>query len=329
MKVLFCRITLIVFIIIISPVYIFGQNVLWWSNIPPQSKKNKVITYGMHKLSSMRGEKGKSQIIQWLRNGNNINHSIFLSQQPENSEIILFDPDGKETEISLNTRDKDLSILYTGEMEGFYNLYLLNQSVRNDTLFVLAAKAERLCHSCRNGHKEVHIKIPYETYPERIPFEILRERFFQEDFHFFISSGDEVTFQVLLNGQPVDHAEVRMITEKDWSVKKYTDKNGQISQEMIGDFFSRIKEFHKDELHNFLIIASCNITSAGVFQGKPYEYIHYTATYTDSYKPAVYQYSSFVYGIFSVLIVVAVSLVIIKIYRNRKEDPKFWRGAHE
>ena len=50
---------------------VVAQEIIWFSNTPPKADK-KIVPDGMHRLSSLKGKRGQSSIIQWLRRGNSI-----------------------------------------------------------------------------------------------------------------------------------------------------------------------------------------------------------------------------------------------------------------
>ena len=68
---------------------------------------------------------------------------------------------------NLSKGDKGYTLTYDWGEEGFYNIYVIEKYVRNDTLFVLIAKAERLHHKCRAGHKGIRKKLPPKTFPQK------------------------------------------------------------------------------------------------------------------------------------------------------------------
>lgn len=298
----------------------YAQNKFWFSNQPPTNKQ-EYAPAGMHKLSSVKGKRGQSSIIQWLRNGSSplLSKYVQLNNQ-DKFEFYLFSPSGNEIKSEFKTDEEYTHLSFQGKEEGFYNGYLITKYVSNDTLYQNIAKAELLNHSCRNGHKNVRKKIGPYAYPQTIPAEIIRKRNSKEDFHFFISSGDIVDYQLIINNQAIEGAEMYLTTQTDWQKKLLTNKEGICTFQFIQDYFTLWQELNNRKIYYYVIFAEKTIPSSGIYMQTPYSFIHYSTSLSDGYRPAKTMYLSMFWAliIFTITVLVSVTgILIYKISRNR------------
>ncbi len=302
----------------------FASEVIWLSGIPPKEVAEQIQPIGMQKLAGFRGKRGKETLILWIRSGTNPVISEYLnSTHTEEAEVLVFSPENKIVENKLLNGNKGFALTYDGNMEGFYNIYIIERFVHNDTLYVQVAKAEKLSHKCRNGHKGIRPKMPPLYFPDKVPFEIVRKRIPNEDFHTFLASGDKVTFMMMLNGNPVENANVLITTQKQWAKSLKTNKDGEITFQILGDYFSKWKELNKKEIYKFLLTADYIVNEEGTYKNQPYKNIHYTCTMTEDYIPSETVYKSYVWAL-AVFVFVATILSLL-IYLKRKRSKRIYR----
>ncbi|MFA5299215.1 MAG: hypothetical protein WC389_13570 [Lutibacter sp.] len=322
------RSVLVISLLLFHP--LVAQEINWFSNMPPEGEKN-IVTNGMHRLSSKPGKRGQSSIIQWLRKGTNPEEAeYFQISEKENFEFYLFSPSKKQVEGKLITKGGKSFFSYVSKEEGYYNAYLIQKEVSGNTLNIAVAKSELLNHSCRNGHKLVRGLVGPNLYPEIIPIEIKRERGFAEDLHYFTASGDNVEYQFLVNGKPVEGANLTLVTQKNWNKTLKTNKEGKSTFQFIQDYFSSWQELNNREIYYYLLYGEITLPEQGNYNGNEYSYIHYTISLSDGYRPAKTMYMSmfWAFAVFVVTIIITVIGIFIyrfkrqKIYKEIKLDEK-------
>ncbi|MFK5856768.1 MAG: hypothetical protein QM503_11600 [Bacteroidota bacterium] len=294
-----------------------SQNNIWFSNKPPEDDKRSTPS-GMHGLSSVKGKRGSSSIVQWLREGTHPISSKYI-QLTDNDvfEFYLYSPTGKD---SVGEFKGDY-LTYASKEEGYYNGYLILKHVSNDTLYVNIAKAEMLNHSCRNGHKNVQNKKGTDVYPSTIPAEIIRERTLSENFHYFASSGDVIDYQFVVDGKPIKGADLIFNTQTGWQKKLITNEDGISSFQILQDYFSPWQEINNRKVYDYVIFGNITIPKTGTYNGHNYSFVNYTTSLSDGYRPAKTMYMSMFWALVVFMITVILSVAGIFIYklnRNKK-----------
>lgn len=288
-----------------------AQNNIWFSNKPPPNDKQSKPS-GMHGLSSIKGKRGTSSVVQWLREGTHPIKSRYIQiGDKDEFEFYLYPPSGSDSVGEF----KGSYLTYASKEEGYYNGYLIIKHVSNDTLYVNIAKAEMLNHSCRNGHKNVRKMIGPEIYPETIPAEIIRERTLSENYHYFASSGDLIDYQFMLYGKPVEGARLSFNTQTGWQKILLTDENGVSAFQILQDYFSPWQELNNRKVYNYVIFGEITMFESGNYKGDDYSYIHYNTSLSDGYRPAKTMYLSMFWAFVVFMITVIISISGIFIYR--------------
>lgn len=337
-----------------------AQDAVWLSNTPPESMEEMVKTSGMHRLSALDSKKTKgkqkrgsgegkygnvkkdssqsnkpkntakggkrsyrpaTKYIQWIRKGNSVHDSKYICLNKETDYTVsLLSPEGKNEKIEL-IKDKNCFLKFELKEEGYYNAYLKIKKGMGDTLYINIAKAELLNHSCRNGHHKKLEARPVRTYPEITDLEVIRKRNPHENYHYFSTSGDQETYQVLYLNKPVKGVNITFNTEMGWSKSMVTDENGEFNIQFIQDYFSKWKELNKREIFYYMLRADYTINQNISYKGKDYQYIHYTLTMSDGYHPSKTMYSSMVWALIVFVITLIVSIAGIFIYKERRKRP--------
>ncbi|MFH1319426.1 MAG: hypothetical protein ABII90_02075 [Bacteroidota bacterium] len=301
--------------------YVLGtsaSDIIWLSNTPPE-KIAKEIRHGMHSVSYIIEKDGTEKKILWIRSGRFPVESKYTdSTNTKIPETFVLSPDGKLIKGELAHSRIGYVLTYEGNIEGFYNSYLTEKFIQGDTLYIMAAKAEVLSHKCSKGHAGIQKKMPPNTLIKHIPFEIVRKRISGEDFHTYLTSGDDITLKVFLNGEPSKGLIIMLSTQKKWTNNLTTDINGEATFQLIGDYYSKWKELNKRKIHNFLLVAEHTVTANGSYQGVPYKHVHYTGTLSGKYIPSKTMYTSYVYGFILFIFVIAITSILIFFYRRRR-----------
>ncbi len=287
---------------------------LWLSNIPPAKERKNIRPFGMHHLSSVRGKGRKVNIVQWIQGGRSVRDATYvLPEKGQDIRNMVFAPSGKVVSSVLDMVQGTIS--YESIEEGFYNGYLVMKELSNDTLHIRVAKAEMLNHQCRNGHKDVQSLLPPKTYTESIPVEVVRNRTRFEDFHYFVSSGDEVHFSVFVEGDPVQNVRVQLITETGWVNTGKTDSAGSITFQFIQDYFSSWEELDTRKEYTYILFADKTLERQGNYKGKSYRFVHYQCSLSDAYRPSVTMYTSKVWAMILFVGVVILASAGVFLYR--------------
>ena len=244
-------------------------------------------------ISGVSAGKGNVKLVQWICHGKQVlNSNYVLNSEHLDAEFYCYSPLGDLQACGIDSSIVFKEISFGNQIEGYYNLYLIQKSVRNDTLFVQAAKAELLNHSCRNGHKDVDKKIMSQIHPETIPIEITRTRTRLENLHFFVSSGDKIRYQVSSSSEPLVNASVTFNTHQGWQKTVKSNAEGEAVLQVIQDYFTPWEEIDNRNIYNYLVVAEYTGEEGGTYQGQSYRYTHYTATLSDGYYPSKLMYSS-------------------------------------
>jgi hypothetical protein len=272
----------------------------------------------MHKLSSIRGERGSTKVVQWLRNGQSVEESPYI-EADSNASLILFNPNKERVEIETITNQNSSSFIFRNSDEGYYNLFYLTESAVSDTLLVSCASRELLSHSCRNGHAKEQKFVPYQTFSETIPLQVVRERTKQDDLHYFVASGGYVTFRALYKGKPAKNVKMTLISQKDWKKVIYTDEDGLAAFQIIQDYFTDWNVFDVKKIHNYLLVAEKTIAESNEHESTVTSHTKYTTTYSEAYLPAKTNYLSMVWSLIVFLITVIVTSIGVYIYRHKRK----------
>ncbi|RLD24335.1 MAG: hypothetical protein DRI71_02870 [Bacteroidetes bacterium] len=297
-----------------------GQPI-WLSNRIPADAERSIKPAGMHHLASESKGRGKVKIVQWLMQGERVEDAAYFVQDSTTIEALVFAPSGKKVEHKLDSLNQRTILSFSNPEEGFYNEYVVIKKVSGDTLYYAIAKGELLNHSCRNGHAHVREMMPYKVYPQSIPFEIVRKRMVHEDFHYFVSSGEEISYSILLNGEPANGILTKLSTEKGWINSRRTDDSGEVSFQFLQDYFTPWQEINNREEYTYVLFAKTTIPEIGVFEGLPYNYIKYTASISDAYRPAKTFYQSMFWSIIVLLLTTIGTILAVYYYRSRRNRP--------
>ena len=147
-----------------------ASEIIWLSDTPPK-KISKEIRRGMHGVPSIREKDGTLKKILWIRSGSFPVESKYAHRtNTKNPEIFVLAPDGKRIDGELSQGRRGYVLTFEGNLEGFYNVYLVEKFVVMDTLNIMVAKSEVLSHKCSKGHVGIQEKMPPQIFKDYIPF---------------------------------------------------------------------------------------------------------------------------------------------------------------
>ena len=248
----------------------------WFSDIAPTKELAKRMRHSMGSGLVIRENRGITKKL-WLRKGDDIVNSAYVDKS--NIPLILITPEASPTEIAFGNKEY-ADVTFKMPDEGFYNLFMMLKQIENGVLLESIIKNEAMKHTCSAGHDHIEDLMP-PLYFEGTSLDIVRKRVSRETFHSRITSGDIVSYEVLLHGQAVVGADVTMVTQKSWSKTVKTNQDGIAHFEMIRDYYPPWHEFKKRNMETFLIIVEYDREESGVHQGSSYDSIHYKGTVSE------------------------------------------------
>lgn len=232
----------------------------------------------------------------WLRAGGNPK-----TARPATAEesALVQGPDGKTSEIAVEPHGGPYNVKFPTPAQGSYNVYFSRRAQDGDTLTVSLAKAEVMAASMGHGtSKDVAARLVMPRTEPRIPVEIVRERKEKEALFTRINYGDEIAFQVLKAGKPVQNARVTFTSGQGWSNSAQSDEDGRATFTVIRDYYPRDWSlFDKRHRETYLVAASFSTPEAGEYQGSRYASTRYTATLSGAYYPGTSDYESYSDGL--------------------------------
>jgi hypothetical protein len=301
----------IIFISLILSSNSFANDFIWFTNIPPESYKSKVSTFGMHKLPAIRGRKGKQSIIQWVKYGESPYNSEYAdSTFMDKLEIHLFNPYGEREKYIIQNRNGYSAILFKAEIEGFYLLYGIKEDSCDNKVYTKIAKAERLSHKCMNGHGHVREMMHHKTKAEIADLELKRLKAKREDFHYFSHSGEVINYKSFFKSKAIREAKIKMYSGTDWMKTLKADSDTIFSVQLINDYFDEWKNFDKNYLFEYTVTARFKDSKNNI----------YTSTYTDFYRPSIIIYKSklLAWGLFIAIAIIGTLIVVFKRNKSKK-----------
>ena len=292
---------------------------IWFSATPPD-KISKKIHYGMRGQAYIKDEDGREKKILWIKSGNFPVESPYTDHTSRKKPVFfILSPDKKLIKGELSHGLPGYFLTFEGNLEGFYNLYLIEKFVKKEILNIITAKAEVISHKCSRGHGGMKKKMETKILKQAICFEILRKRIPGEDFHTFLSSGDKATFKVFFNGTPLKDSKITFKTQKGWSKSLWTDINGEAVFQIIGDYYPDWKKLNRKKIHTFLITAEHTVKKTGIYKEIVYKQIHYTGTLKGCYIPSKALYSSSLHGFFLLIFIIITTAGFIYFHRTRRK----------
>ena len=299
-----------------------GAEPQWLSDTPPHADAGGKSRHN-HGGVVEEGDDGKIFKRLWLRVGSNLRASDYLHGAPGDAvELTLIDPLGRLTTYSADALGHD-GLRFELTEEGYYNVYLVEQRAQHGELAATVTKTEVLKHSCRDGRHDwaaVAERIPPHALGSA-PFDIVRVRAADEDFHTEIRSGDDVRFRVEMRGKPVHGAQVRMITQQGWEKTVITGNDGVASFRVIRDYFPEWSLFQRRNREKYLVVADYAAEERGSYRGSAYRAQRFRATLPGSYLPSKRDYTSYAYGFGLVLFASTFSGLGVYLYRRRRLKP--------
>lgn len=312
--------TLLLVPLLLMPALAAATEPLWFSDLPPTAEWAEK-TRRAHGGLVERGRGGVYAKRLWLRAGDDPSSAAYLPVPT--GEVVADGPAREPVAPKPFSADAGGGIRFEMPEEGFYNAYLLSREVRDGTLEARVVKAEVLMHSCANGHDRhfTEARMPPRS-TAGVPFELIRERRPDEDFHSRAVSGESIAFRALRQGEPVAGAEVRLVSNTGWGKTVVTDSDGRAEFRMVRDYYTDWSEFDKRRRQDYLVLAEYRQPLEGELGGSAYTQVHYSASLTGTYYPSEREYQSYLYGLGVMLFAATLSVGGVYHYRLRQRRPE-------
>ena len=277
---------------------------------------------GMAGMSGM-GETGPDGVPTkrvWLRAGGNP-----LTARPATGDeaALVLGPGGKPAEVKVEPHGGPYNIKFPMPQLGYYNVYFLRRALEQDTLAISAAKAEIARGVMgQSGDSAEQARLTAPMTDARVPVEIVRLRKDKEGLFTRINYGDEITFQVLKAGKPVQNARVTFTSGQGWSNSAQSDEDGQAVFTVIRDYYpGRWELFEKRHRETYLVSASFTTPDSGEQAGGKYASIRYTATLSGAYYPGMADYESYSSGLMIGMAGLVLTGGSVYLFRRRRVKP--------
>jgi hypothetical protein len=311
------------------------SDILWLSDVAPKrAKKAADAGHASHDKTGKHqdnmdavigGEEGDNMHSGdkrlWLRQGDDLAKAGYVSAAVLSSEFNLIDAKGNRSQVVQTPMGGLAHANFEFEEKGFYNAYLVHESVQDGVLRTQLAKAEMLNGSCCMKARDVDPAQKKAISDPTLPLEIVREHKPDELLFTRIVSGDKINFTVNRLGKPLAGAPVTLLTQQGWQKKTVSDENGRVEFTMIRDYFPAWNDFKRRTKESFLVVAETEAAVSGQLQGQPYAKVAYRATLSGKYSPTPHDYKSYAWGLGIVVFVLAFGGLGVYLYRRRRVKP--------
>lgn len=266
------------------------------------------------------GKDGMPTKRVWLRAGGSPK-----TARPATAEesALVQGPDGKTSEIAAEPHGGPYNVKFPTPAQGSYNIYFSRRALSQDTLNVSLAKAEVMSASMGHGtSKDAAARLVVPRTESRMPAEIVRERKDKETPFTRLNYGDEIAFQILRGGKPVQNARVTFTSGQGWSNSVQSDEDGRAVFTLIRDYYpDDWNLFDKRHRETYLVAASFSTPEAGEYQGGKYASTRYTATLSGAYYPGMADYESYSSGLMVGMAGLLFTGSSVWLYRRRRVKP--------
>lgn len=291
-----------------------AENTLYFSETNPSIKKKAYG--GGHSYGGARGRVPTKEVWPLFKDAKGKENCLGAID----AELYLLDANLNTTKAAESKKAGCKSVTFEMPDNGYYNLFYIDKEIQDNTLYIKTAKYEFMRFNHSNDAVYDKEKMSAHSIKEAA-FDIVRLREDDETFYHNLYSGENLRVQALLDGKPVEGADITLSTKTLWSKSIKTDKNGVAVFTLLEDYFPEWNKFDKRHKSEFLLHASYTKEEKGALNNTPYEKIKYSATYPSYYYPGSSQYSSYAYGLSAAILAMIASGFAIFWYRSRRQKP--------
>jgi hypothetical protein len=320
---------LVVWLMLMMPAVCLAETVepLWLSLSPPVSAAASDWEDGNASVSVSRSKGARPGHESEHRPTPFRKYWLNTSDVSPDAGAYVLRPDGSSVEIPLKF-DEAPSISFKtplgdGPTHGANYVYVVDRKVAHGTLVIRVAKWLTIHHSCGWGHKHrVDAERMTSLSLTAVPFDMVINSLWDENFHSRVKSGDRLDIKVLHNNLPVKGALVSITTEEEWTREEKTGSDGTASMQMIRDHYpAKWSEFKKDRKNSFKVVSRYETKLEGMYLNQPYDRVQLVATFPWRYYPAGTDYSSYSCGLLIGTFSFGIGGAGIYAYRERRKKP--------
>ena len=302
---------------------------LYFSLTDPDQKGEESGGHGMFAQAAggSRGKKPSTPTRKaWLAYGDDLKNKRSLP--PMAVETFYYDAQQNLKETKVETSRGRTAYSFDVPNNGYYNLFVKNETLKNGTLFYRVAKLEFL--NGTHGNEDIYtdsVKQTLQTDKSKIDLLRLKDED-EESFFYRHAMGDALTFQALFNNRPLASADITVDMGSGWSRHLKTDENGLASFRIIRDYFPAWSEFDKRHKEELLVTLTHTTDEEGMLNDQAYKNAKYILTYPASFYPNSSDFRSYGYALMIIMLTLLVSGIVV--YRFRKNRTKPFREVrHE
>jgi len=291
-----------------------ATNSIYFSETNPSSKRGN--PYGGHSHGGGRNWVPSQKVWPIFEDENKEKNCI----SSIDAELYLLDANLETTKLAPSKEDGCKSVSYKMPDNGYYNLFYLDKTVQDNTLYIKTAKFENMRFNHSNDAIYDEEKMSAHSIKE-VPFDILRLREDGETFYHRLYSGDKIRLKVLLNSEPIEGVTLTLSTMTGWSKTLKSDKDGLVVFTLIKDYFPEWNKFDRRHKSKFVLFANYKEDANSIYEDKGYKSINYETTYSSLYYPEVSGYTSYAYGLAAATLAAILSGFIIYFFRRGRKKP--------
>lgn len=230
-----------------------------------------------------------------------------------------------------NIRDAHVNgstIRFRAPLESHHWVFYQHRELRGDTLHVALAKY-RFYNKYGDVGKSISKEIRGRTIDSKfgrppvkaVPFEIILQRpLRQHHISCCLYSGDTVRLKVFHDQHPLPDAAVKVVTETGWSAVLHPGTDNLVSFEIPRNTYVDITKdkYHKEHM---LIMADYTLNSAGSYQGRPYQRIHYSMTRLVDFGPSPLEWAAKMPAfllVFAVMLVCGFGIFLYRLWIKKR-----------
>ncbi len=232
------------------------------------------------------------------------------SVSPKNIEFFYYDIKQKKKDIIKNSSRGKETYSFEVPNNGYYNLFAVAQSTKDDKSFYNVAKLEYL--QGKHGIEDIYDeKLKKNLEQNLTKIDLIRIKNEDENSFFYkFKMGETLKFQAIFDQKPLANAKIHIKLQSGWEKTSITNDKGEVELTIIRDYFPPWNKFEKRFKQDLLITLEHNI-----------ENTKYTLTYPASFYPNSSDYESYAYALLLITLTLLISGIVIYRFRKNRTKP--------